>query len=148
MALRDASGRFVSSGTTGGLGLRAHIKDEMHRVRQAAAQAAIRSIRHAAAYVRVVIANSLRTSPKPSAAGSPPHSKTRQLKRAIKFAVLSQYYAVVGSTYTDAGPTGGKHERGGPFRGANYPPRPFAGPGLERARPRIPLFYRDSIRPL
>lgn len=146
MPLRDASGRFVSSGQSG-LGMRVHVQDNTRRVRRAAQKGAIRSIRYAAGYVRKVIANLIRSSKRASTPGSPPHTQTRQLPRSIKYAVFSAYHAIVGASYSDVGPTGKKHEFGGPFKGANYPPRPFARPGLEKARPRVLLFYRGSIRP-
>jgi hypothetical protein len=55
--------------------------------------------------------------------------------------------AVVGPAQDIAGDSGAAHEFGGKYRDEQYPQRPFMGPALIENAPRLPEFWRGSIKP-
>jgi len=115
----------------------------LHRVQQAN----IESLGHAGGAIRLTARRSIRRSDKPSAPGSPPHTRKGQIKRAIVYAVEKQKQCVViGPEYATLGPSGMAHEFGGRFRGQNYPKRPFMGPALMKIQDRLPRMWAGSVR--
>lgn len=112
-------------------------------------EATYRNLGHWAASVRKLARQSMRPSRRPSRRGRPPHTrgKRRNLPNAILYAVEPDgSRAVVGPAYSRIKTVGKAHEKGGWFRGRKYPKRPFMGPALMKSLPRVPLFWRDSIR--
>lgn len=80
----------------------------------------------------------------PSPAGSPPYSLRGQLPRAIQYAVSGDT-AIIGSAYSGVGTGGEPHERGGEYRGGNYPLRQFMRPSLEDNLGRYAGSYEGTI---
>ncbi|MCC6579872.1 MAG: hypothetical protein IT440_05475 [Phycisphaeraceae bacterium] len=117
------------------------------KVKRAADRASFRGLGHAAAAIRLTARRSVRKSKRPSLAGSPPHTRKGQLKKAIVYAVeKGKQDAVVGPTHELVGPSAMAHEYGGKFRGQNYPKRPLMGPALEQNKDRLPKFWSSSIK--
>ena len=121
-------------------------------VLRAAEKATFRNLRHAAASIRKEAAASIVPGDEPSAPGTPPHTGTAKgkrrgvLPRAIFFAVDGDA-AVIGPRASVAGTGGAAHEHGGRFRGQTYPRRPFMGPQLVAAAPRIGSQWAGTIGP-
>lgn len=59
------------------------------------AKASVEILRRMGAYVRTVARRKVKTSERPSAAGTPPHSRTGALKRGILFGVEKRQQSVV-----------------------------------------------------
>ena len=79
--------------------------------------------------------------------GTPPFTHTGALKAAILFAYdPSHQSVVVGPSRTRLGNIAHLHEFGGRRKGKTYPARPFMRPALERTKPKLPGFWRNSIR--
>jgi len=116
-------------------------------VRRRVRQANIESLGRAGGAIRLTARRSIRRSDKPSAPGSPPHTRKGQLSRAIMYAVEQQKQCVViGPEYATLGPAGVPHEFGGSFRGQSYQKRPFMGPALMKIKDRLPSQWAGSIR--
>lgn len=119
----------------------------MEKVARKAKQANIENLGHAGGAIRLAAVRSIRKRKGPSPAGQPPHTHTRRLPRAIKYAVEKQRQRVVIGTDVQSFGTAGKaHEHGGRFRGERYPKRPFMAPALEKTKSRLPKFWAGSIR--
>lgn len=110
-------------------------------------QATYRNLGHAAASIRKGARQSMKPRRGPSHVGRPPHTHRRRkgLPNAILYAV-GDNSAVIGPAYSRSKGVGKPHEHGGYFRGRLYEARPFMGPALDKATPRLPLFWRESIR--
>ena len=79
--------------------------------------------------------------------GQPPHTHTKRLPQAIKYAVEKKTGSVViGPDVESFGTAGKAHEHGGQFRGERYPRRPFMGPALEKTKERLPKMWAGSVR--
>jgi len=98
----------------------------------------------AGALVMTIARRKIRTSDKESSPGTPPHTKTRRLKKAILFAAESER-VVIGPSVELFGTAGRAHEHGGEFRDEVYPERPFMGPSLKDAAPRVSAFWSNSL---
>lgn len=114
-------------------------------------RAEIRSLSHAAAATRLYAARSIRKSPRsrPSAPGSPPHTRKGLLPRSILYALLEDRgtpFAIVGPSFDLVGLSGKAHEFGTRFKGVDYPARPFMGPAISVIGNRLPNFFAGSIR--
>jgi len=110
-------------------------------------RATIRTIQWFAGAVRKAAVRSLKRRKGPSPKGSPPHSKTRRLPKAIRYHVdRVAETAIVGPTFEGVGLAGAAHEFGDTFRGDRFPPRPYMTPALEETLPRIPRLWTGSIR--
>ena len=85
--------------------------------------------------------------PRPSSPGRPPHTKGL-LKEAIDFEQsFSGESAIIGPKSEVVSNVGGAHEFGGPFRGRQYPKRPFMGPALDvEVKNNLPKAWENSIR--
>jgi len=123
-------------------------------VMQPAQRAARRVFPQQGAYVRGIAKRSIRRRAnrrKSSPPGRPPYTHTGAIKRAVLFAAGADD-VLIGPSASVIGRIGHTHEFGGiepaqkrkPQR--RYPPRPFMGPALAVAWPRLPGFWRDSIR--
>jgi hypothetical protein len=131
------------------VGFRAKTVSNFAKVAKKAADAVFRNLGHAAAFIRTVARRSIRTSPKPGRPGGPPRTRgQRRLRNAILYFLERDVgRATIGPDAQIVGEgVGGALEHGGEFRGEYYPPRPFMGPALEKARPKLPKFWADSIR--
>jgi hypothetical protein len=112
-------------------------------------QATYRNLGHAAASIRKGARQSMKPRRGPSRAGRPPHTHRRRknLPNAILYAVeAAKDAAVIGPAQSRSQGVGKVQEHGGYFRGRRYDARPFMGPALQQATPRLPLFWRESIR--
>jgi len=69
------------------------------------------------------------------------------LKRSILFGVEKNRMAVViGPAKSLIGISMTAHEFGGMYRRRKYPRRPLMGPTLEKAAPRLPALWADSVK--
>ena len=120
---------------------------ETRKVEQAVDRLTLRVLYKQAAYVRITAARSIKRSKKPSAVGSPPHTQTGQLKRAIRFEVdRTRQAAIIGPSFDVVGIAGAEHELGKQFRRERHEPRPFMRPALEKARPKFARDYQDTLK--
>ena len=156
--MRDEHGRSVSGGSKKSgwlysLGIGCHGKGTMdvRRLKRKLDKGKMRGVSDAARYIRKAMMNLLRKRApkrKPSKPGSPPH---RHSSRGLAWGVLYSVdrragSAVIGPDYFRVKYCGMKHEKGGMFKGAHYPRRPFAGPALKKTRSRLPRFWQASVR--
>jgi hypothetical protein len=128
------------------IGLEVKTEDRTQRVTDAAERATFRNLGHAAAAIRRDTVESIVVAEGASAAGTPPLTRRRQLKRAIRFANdRAAGEAVVGPMASIVGESGRAHELGGEFRGHDYPERPFMAPALEKNLDRFAGDWQGSI---
>lgn len=129
------------------IGTKVTVKFERRKVLMKAKIANIQNLGHAGGAIRKLARSSIRKRPTASVAGSPPHSRKGQLKRAILYAVdKRQEVVVIGPDVEIVGKSGRAHELGGRFRRERYPKRPFMGPALEKLKDRLPKFWTNSVR--
>ena len=129
------------------IGLNTRTEFDAKKVRRRVQQANIESLGHAGGAIRLTARRSIRRSDKPSATGTPPHTRKGQLKRAIVYVVEKQEERVViGPEYATLGPAGMPHEFGGAFRGDRYKKRPFMGPALMKTKDRLPRKWAGSVK--
>ena len=127
--------------------LRGKQRFDQKRVRLVADRAIVNGLGHAGALIRKIARQSIKPGAKASAAGQPPHTRRGQLKRAILFTVERKAERVViGPAAEMVGDSGKAHEFGGLFRGQRYPIRPFMRPALDESLPRLPAFWRTSVK--
>lgn len=108
----------------------------------------IKALRGAGAYVRKAARNAVSRSKKSSPPGTPPHTRRGLLKRSILFGVeKSRMAVVIGPAKSLIGISMTAHEFGGMYRRRKYPKRPLMGPTLEKAAPRLPALWADSVKP-
>lgn len=75
-----------SASSGGGLvGMAAKTKMDARAVKAAARAATIRTLPRAGSYIRGIARRSIRRRQKPSSPGSPPHTRTGNIKRAIRY---------------------------------------------------------------
>jgi hypothetical protein len=128
------------------IGLLFQSEDQTKRVTTAADQATFRNVGHAAASIRKTAIEEIIVAEGPSDPGTPPHTRRRQLKRAIKFDNdKSSQTAIIGPEASIVGEAGAAHEFGGEFRGEQYPERAFMGPALDANIDRFASEWRGSI---
>jgi phage gpG-like protein len=127
-------------------GLTVQLDDQTSRVQDAAEKAAFRNLGHAAASIRKTAIDEIIVAEGPSDPGTPPHTRRRQLKRAIKYDLdQAAESALIGPEASIVGEAGAAHEFGGEFRGEDYPERPFMGPALETNVDRFASEWAGSI---
>lgn len=103
-------------------------------------KAAYRNFGHAAASIRKDVVGTIEQTDGPSAPGEPPHTHYRKfLARAIRFAYDADS-AVIGPTAEILDDAGQRLEFG-----EGMEPRPFMGPGLDRAIPRLGDNWQGSL---
>lgn len=81
---------------------------------------------------------------KPSAPGTPIHTRAGQAKRAIVYDA-DKSGAVIGFRKSIMGLAAEAHEHGGKYKGATYPERPTMGPALEENLTRFAATWQGSI---
>jgi hypothetical protein len=117
------------------------------RVKKAVDAANFRNLGHAGGYLRKAARHSIRKSPKPSPAGTPPHTRKGRIRNAIKYAVIQAAQSVViGPDVEVAGTSGKAHEFGGRYRNETYDRRAFMGPALEKNKDRLALLWANSVK--
>jgi hypothetical protein len=128
------------------IGLTSKVEDRFQRVKAAADRSNFKNLGHAAATIRKQAAASIEVSPDASPAGTPPHTRRRQLKRAIKYDVdKAASIAVIGAEFSKVGTSASAHELGGEYKGQEYPKRGFMLPALEANEDRIAGEWKGSI---
>ena len=111
------------------------------------AKAAVDILRRMGAYVRTVVRRKVRTSERPSPAGTPPHSRTGALRRGILFGVEKRRQSVViGPSERFVGTSMSAHEFGGAYKRERYPKRPLMGPSLKESVPRLARLWQDAVK--
>ena len=111
------------------------------------AKASVDVLKRMGAYVRTVARHKVHTSPKPSTAGTPPHSRTGALKRGILFGVEKrQQSVIVGPSERFVGTSMAAHEFGGAYKRERYPKRPLMGPSLQESAPHLAKMWRDAVK--
>lgn len=126
-------------------GVAVKVEDNTKAVQVAAEKANFENFRHAAASISKDIKSTLEKADGPSQPGTPPHThRGAFLRRAVRYAA-NKDGAVIGPMFSIVGGVGAAHEFGGTYRGEEYPARPFAGPALERAAPRLASNWRGTI---
>lgn len=140
--IRDARGRFVSNGA----GISVTVSIDAAPIAKAAEKAAFRNMGHAAARIRKDAQESIDVAEGPSPAGTPPHTRKKQLPRAITFDYArSEQSAVIGPRASVVGEAGAAHELGGEFRGGEFDERPYMLPALEKNLPRFAQDWAGAI---
>ena len=77
----------------------------------------------------------------------PPHTHTKRLPRAIKYAVEKQRgRVVIGPEVESLGTAGKAHEHGGTYKHERYARRPFMGPALEKTKERLPRMWAGTVK--
>lgn len=128
------------------LGFQISTEDRFSEVKKAADSATFRNLGHGSAAIRRTAGESIAVAEGPSQPGTPPHTRRRQLKRAIRFDVDRQKQeSVIGPIASLVGEAGAAHEFGGEFRGEEYDERAFMGPALEANEPRFAEEWQGSI---
>ncbi|MEM9825093.1 MAG: hypothetical protein AAF958_00815 [Planctomycetota bacterium] len=77
------------------IGAKTTVRDDTPKIRRRQQTGNYKSLRHAGASIRVIASRSVRRRKKPSAPGSPPHTRTGHLKRALRFDVHRDGKSVV-----------------------------------------------------
>ena len=127
--------------------LKVQTRMDVQKVLRKAKRANIESLGHAGATIRLTARRSIRRSPKPSAPGTPPHTRRGLLRRAIVYAVDKyRQMVVIGPVYGMIGLSATAHEFGGRYKRQYYKKRRFMGPALEKTRNRLPRHWAASIR--
>jgi hypothetical protein len=128
------------------IGIDIKTEDKTQRVTDATERATFRNLGHAVAAIRRDVVESIVVAEGPSPAGTPPHTRRRQLKRAIRFANdRAAQEAVVGPMASIVGESGRAHEMGGEFRGHDFPERPYMAPALEKNLDRFAGDWQSAI---
>lgn len=120
------------------------IEDRTEAVQKAADQAAFRNFGHAAASIARDARTSIETHPDPSPPGTPPHTRRRQLARAIRWSA-DKLSAIIGPLYSMVGTSGAAHEFGGKYKDETYPERSFMHPAAQRGAPRFAGDWQGSV---
>lgn len=128
--------------------LKTRVEDRFPNIIRIAKKKNIETLGQAGAFVRSVIRYSIRRSKRPALPGQPPRTRRGAMRQAIMFSVEKDRERVlIGPAASRIGVgVGGAHEFGGRFRGRSYPERPFAGPGILAAAPRLPNKWQGLIK--
>ena len=111
------------------------------------ARASREFLKRAGAYVRRVAQRKVVTSPKPSQAGQPPHSRHGLLKRGLLFGLERDGKSVlVGPGFRFVGESMSAHEFGGKYRRGRYPKRPLMGPSLKESVPHLARMWDGAVK--
>jgi phage gpG-like protein len=127
------------------IGLKVKIIDETKNVEKAVEKASFENLGHAGASIRRKAIASIEKSDKASPAGSPPHTRIGELRKAISFDVEDKSTAVIGPRASAVGQVGAAQEFGGRYKGGDFPKRPFMGPALEESLDRFHESWRGSV---
>lgn len=127
---------------------KAKIDDKMPALARVAKKNNIATLGQAGAFVRQVMRRSIRKSKRAALPGQPVKTRKGAIRQAILFSVEKDRERVlIGPAASRIGANvGGAHEFGGSFRGRKYPARPFAGPAIVAAAPRLPSKWDGLLR--
>ncbi len=129
------------------IGMKVQTRMDVQKVLRKARKANIESLGHAGATIRLTARRSIRRSPKPSAPGTPPHTRRGLLRRAIVYAVDKyRQLVVIGPAYGMIGLSATPHEFGGRYKRQRYDRRPFMGPALQKTKNRLPRHWAGSVK--
>ena len=120
--------------------------DDSQAVLAAEQKGTIRALQKAAFQIFKDAQAEIENSPTASRPGEPPHSRTGQLRRAIRYDVdKAAGVAVIGPRESMVGTSAMAQEFGGEYKGEQYPKRPFMGPALEKDANLLPAFWSAEI---
>lgn len=113
-------------------------KDESKKVLAAADKGIFQGLNRAAFVIRQTAQGSIVKSNVPAAPGQPPHTRRGRLRTSLWYDVDKKaQVAVIGPRSTFVGVSAAAHEFGGRYKLQTYQPRPFMGPSLNQAAPRL-----------
>jgi hypothetical protein len=128
------------------IGVKVTTETKPQAVTKAVEKAAFRNFGHAAARIRKDAVASIAKAEGPSPPGTPPHTRKRQLPRAIRFDNdRKKQEAVIGPRYSVVGTAGAAHEFGGEYRGQQFDERAFMFPALEKNIDRFASDWSGSV---
>ena len=111
------------------------------------AKASVEVLKRMGAYVRTVARRKVKTSDKPSVAGTPPHSRTGALKRGILFGLeTNRRSVIIGPSEKFVGTSMVAHEFGGGYKRERYPKRPLMGPTLKESAPHLAKLWNNAVK--
>jgi hypothetical protein len=128
------------------IGVKVTTETKPQAVTKAVEKAAFRNFGHAAARIRKDAMESIEKAEGPSPPGTPPHTRKRQLPRAIVFHNdKKQQEAIIGPRYSVVGTAGQAHEFGGAYKGEQFEERAFMFPALEKNIDRFASDWAGSV---
>ena len=132
-----------------GVGLDTTVLFNTRAVTQAVDRAKRRVLVAQGAYLRKIAQHQIPDRRGPSRPGNPPHSHTGILRQRLFFAYdRAAESVVVGPQVFNPSDAPGLLEHGGliPRTGKPLAARPFMGPALERAEPKLASLWHDSVK--
>lgn len=121
-------------------------RDEIPKLMRKAKRANLDSLGKSGAYTRQVMKSKLTKRKKPRPPGQSVASPTKRARKSILFAVDKiDDSVVIGPSANLVGRVMSAHEFGTPYKGDKIKARPFAGPALEKATPKLAPFWRGSV---
>jgi alkanesulfonate monooxygenase SsuD/methylene tetrahydromethanopterin reductase-like flavin-dependent oxidoreductase (luciferase family) len=106
-----------------------------------------KSIGQAAGVHRKIARNIVKDDATPGPTGSPVHSPTDLLRKAIIYELnRGRAYYVVGTAASVIDDLGELHEHGGARGRDSYGPRPFISPSLDKIKPRLNRFWAGQLK--
>lgn len=115
-------------------------------VEKAVEKSAFKNFGHASSRIRKDAMESIQKAEGPSPAGTPPHTRKKQLPRAIVYHNdRKAHEAVIGPRYSIVGTAGEAHEFGGEFRGGQFDERAFMWPALVKNVDRFASDWAGSV---
>ena len=129
------------------VGMKVRTRSDVPKALRKIRRANIENLGHAGGAIRLAAKRSIKRSPKPSAPGTPPHTRRGQLPGSILYAVeKDKDRVVIGPDYTKMGRSAMPHEFGGRYKRERFQKRPFMGPALSKVSPRLPRLWAGSVR--
>lgn len=128
------------------LDLQIRTRSEIPKVLRAQRRGNIDSLGRAGAYQRAVMQNTIGRGKKPRPAGQPATSPKGFARRSVLFYVDKvRDSVIIGPSYRIVGRVMHAHEKGSKHKGQKMPARPFAGPSVQKAAPKLSQFWRGSV---
>jgi hypothetical protein len=128
------------------IGANVTFTDNSQAVTAAVDRAAFKNMGHAGATIRKEAMASIEVAAGPSLAGLPPHTRRKQLNRAIRFDYdRKAQSAVIGPRESVVGQAGAAHELGEVFHGQDFPMRPYMKPALDNNLDRFAADWAGSV---
>jgi len=107
----------------------------------------VKSLTQAGGAIRKTAQRRIKINPKPSPPGTSPNSRQGAFRNAIQYAVDKyRISCLIGPSADIVADVGQPMEFGGLFRGQHYPVRPTMKPALDIVMPRLPEFWKDSVK--
>lgn len=124
-------------------GIQVRIADLTQRVINAVRRESPRALERMAKVVQETAQGQFIQSDQPSAAGSPPHTRSGALPDSILYAIDDD--ALIGPVASKVGQVGEAHEFGKEYKGQDYDIRAFMGPALEKSKDRLAIEWYGTI---